>query len=1146
MVTDADQTGPSPRDGLPGSPRGSEPDSADDRLAPLIDEFVERYRSGERPSLTEFVQRCPDLEEEIRDLFPALASIEQVAPQLADGEGPVSASLPIPERLGEFRILREISRGGMGIVYAAVQESLNRQVALKVLPQFALLDSSHRQRFQREARLAARLHHTNIVPVFGVGEQDGICFFAMQYIEGRSLDEVVRELCRLRKSTASITEPLDAIAGRLTEVLTRAPDGGAESELESQSVGIRESDLGNSNDVEKLVSQSGADEQSGLGVSDDSEADLKHEECSVEPVSHRSDLSVSGSDAGFYRNVATLGLHVAEALAYAHRHGVIHRDIKPGNLLLDTSGTIWVADFGLARTGEDTLTQTGDIVGTLRYMAPERFNGRADPRADLYSLGVTLYELLTLQSAFDASDRVRLIRQVTQESPPAPRRIDPRIPRDLETIILKAIEKSPDVRYQSASDLAEDLRRFLAARPIVARRATIAERMLLWFRRNPVVAGLLAVVAVLTVVLAVGSTVSALRLSEEQQRTQANLGRVLNAEATAVQSEQAALLQSYRALVEQARAIRSSRRAGRRSEGLEAVARAASLLETLKLGDRQRLELRNEAIACLSLIDLEECDEWTPPEPGPQYVLSIAWSIDKSGERFAYDLASGEIVIHRLSDFQEVQRLPGIAPFIHTLAWKRPQIEFSPDGRFLAAHGFVAGTQGQNLFGFQVWDLTNEKLVMKSVEGDSKRGPTRGAFAFAPDSSRFYYVPHFNRMLRSVDLANGTESDLFELPSAVNHMSVHPAGQLIAVDVREGRTLDDASAVHCLDLQSGETVHTLNHPAGILSLCWRSEGRQLLTAAGRGPAYLWDMTTPEGPAAVLRGHETIINHIEASPDGNLLVTSSPDGTSRLWTATGQELVRTRPGARQFNAASRQLTFLEPGRGVCRADIVGNRECRILGRPSRLPTSREILDLSFSPDGTLLATNSRDGIVLWNPTTGQLLGEVKHKECSSLAFHPAGEILALASGEGLEFLSVENLKRSEFKLVDDVLTPAQIPRAGAASDVGFSTDGQTLFFIHRFESIEIIRHAGETSHCEVPAQNYAIYGAVSGDGRLVASSASYNSLEGQQTAGVIVFSSDTGEEVVRLPIKEGDVGRIEFSSDDRVFSVSVPECVLHDR
>src|SRR5262249_31974905 len=187
----------------------------------------------------------------------------------------------------------------------------------------------------------------------------------------------------------------------------------------------------------------------------------------------------------FHRGVAQIGRQAASALAHAHARGIVHRDIKPSNLLLDTEGVVWVSDFGLAKVDDDALTRTGDILGTLRYMAPERFRGRGDARADLYSLGLTLYELLVLRPAFDSPDRVALSEQIRTLEPPRPRSIDPRIPRDLETIVLKAIEKDPGDRYATADAMAEDLRRFLDDEPILARRAGAPERYLRWARRHP-------------------------------------------------------------------------------------------------------------------------------------------------------------------------------------------------------------------------------------------------------------------------------------------------------------------------------------------------------------------------------------------------------------------------------------------------------------------------------------------------------------------------------------------------------------------------------------------------------------------------------------------------------------------------------------
>src|SRR5262249_39756338 len=214
----------------------------------------------------------------------------------------------------------------------------------------------------------------------------------------------------------------------------------------------------------------------------------------------------------FALGVARIGVQVAEALAYAHGQSILHRDIKPSNLLLDRDGNVWVTDFGLAKAvGAEDLTHTGDVVGTLRYMAPERFQGEGDARADIYALGLTLYELLALRPAYAEPDRTKLIHQVTQEEPPRLRRLNRHVPADLETIVHKAMAREPAQRYTTARALAEDLERFLEGRPIRARRVSAAERTWRWCKRNKAVAGLIAGIAVALVVGTALATYFAIR-----------------------------------------------------------------------------------------------------------------------------------------------------------------------------------------------------------------------------------------------------------------------------------------------------------------------------------------------------------------------------------------------------------------------------------------------------------------------------------------------------------------------------------------------------------------------------------------------------------------------------------------------------------
>ncbi len=395
-----------------------------EQLDELAEVFLDACRDGQQPSIEEYARQHPDLAERIRELFPALAVLERA------GSGD-------PEQLGEFQIVRRIGRGGMGVVYEALQGTLGRRVALKVLAVGPHTRPTVLERFQREARTAARLHHGNIVPVFGVGADRGTHFFAMQYIDGASLDQVIAEVRRIR-------------AGQATT------------------------------------------------VADDSASWL------------------TGARGDYYRRAASAAAQAADALAYAHRQGVLHRDVKPSNVLLDAQGTLWVADFGLAKeAGAVDLTTTGEVVGTLRYLAPERLTGAADERSDVYSLGATLYELLTLRPAFDAADRANLIKQVTDGDPVPPRRLDPAIAPDLETVVLKAMAREPAERYATAAEFAEDLRNVVADRPVKARRLSAVARATRWSRRNPGTAALIGVSVGLVLVVAVGATISAAVLANK-------------------------------------------------------------------------------------------------------------------------------------------------------------------------------------------------------------------------------------------------------------------------------------------------------------------------------------------------------------------------------------------------------------------------------------------------------------------------------------------------------------------------------------------------------------------------------------------------------------------------------------------------------
>lgn len=481
-----------------GSETGAgEPTLNQARLEEVVLAWLEACRAGWAPERNRFLAAYPDLRAELLEFVEGQAAVSGAGSELPR-EAPGGVPLEELGTLGDFRLIREVGRGGMGVVYEAEQITLRRRVALKVLPFAAALDSRQLERFRNEALAAANLRHDHIVPVFAVGMERGVHFYAMQFIEGQSLATLVDTLGDRK---AGPGERPDSRSGSGVAPAARGPDATT------------------------------APAHHAVSATPVTGVTMKTASATALPENISRSMQSGGKNR--HRWVAELGLQAAGGLEHAHQMGVVHRDIKPANLLLDGRGQLWIADFGLARVSQDPgLTRTGEILGTLRYASPEQALGKpglVDHRSDVYSLGATLYELLTLHPLFGGKDRNALLAQIAQDEPIAPRKLDPTIPLELETIVLKACSKERDDRYGSAREMAEDLGRFLDDRPILARPPSLLERAARFGRRHKGIAVTgLAALGILLVGLSVATVLVGNAYKNERIKAdEANDQRVL-------------------------------------------------------------------------------------------------------------------------------------------------------------------------------------------------------------------------------------------------------------------------------------------------------------------------------------------------------------------------------------------------------------------------------------------------------------------------------------------------------------------------------------------------------------------------------------------------------------------------------------------
>jgi serine/threonine protein kinase len=436
----------------------TDPDQRElDRVA---EEFAASIRNGENPSIDTLVNHFPQDAQQLRELLGSIAMIEGIKQQNRQCDFDRQHDKLTVQQLDDYRIVREIGRGGMGLVFEAIDQSLHRRVAIKVLPSGLLSDPRNLERFRREARAVARLRHPNIVSVFGVGQSEQYHYYVMDYIDGINLRQWIGH-----------------VTGETEEVFATRYDTV-------------------SDECDATITKDATDESRGY----------------VSRIASAANIPTDTDSPEYFRWVSRVGIMISDALDYAHSQGTLHRDIKPANLLIDQQGVVSITDFGLAKVSENqAITRTGDILGTPRYMAPESFTQRYDEKSETYAVGLTLYELMTLRPAIDAASPAEILRKASQGSTVPPRKSSSHIPRDLETILLKALAVGPEDRYASAAELRDDLDHYLNDLPISARRSGLFERLHRWSRREPVVASLTLATFASMLILAVVSAIAFLQ-----------------------------------------------------------------------------------------------------------------------------------------------------------------------------------------------------------------------------------------------------------------------------------------------------------------------------------------------------------------------------------------------------------------------------------------------------------------------------------------------------------------------------------------------------------------------------------------------------------------------------------------------------------
>jgi len=1013
-------------------------------LSELLRDLQARIARGEEVDIEALKAQHPGEQDRIEALLEGLQWVDGLAPTKVL---PASSFQPVdgpdhphrvPRKLGDYELLREVGRGGMGVVYEARQISLDKRVALKILPLAGVLDRRVLQRFKNEAQAAGQLQHPHIVPVHFTGCADGVHFYVMQLIDGSNLAKVIASL----------------------KHIARQPTGSASS---------------------------GAVAESDRQATSETLASREF----VQALSTR--RSTSGPE--FLRPYLRLAIQIAEALDYAHSMGVVHRDIKPSNLLLDSHGEAWLADFGLAQVrGDPGLTLTGDVVGTLRYMSPEQAYAKrvvVDHRTDIYSLGVTLYELLTLKPAITGNRRTEILTKIAFDDPTPPRALDRRIPAELETIILKAIAKNPDDRYQTAAALADDLRLFQNDEPIRARRPTWFQLAAKWSRKHKsLVASAGVIAAVVFVATAVTAAIAWDAFLKQQERTREAVeswrrseGGRLIANALLQRSQDPALalglavrgaelhpgLEANNALVAVLDAIHEQRSL----QGHEGPVGHASFSPDGELvvttGDSSRfshqtvqptrvwhaatgavLQTLNDGVTSTSavfspgggrvlvassppkLLSGDDRDDGTKGNPpalwdwaaGRKTALPDAFLLQAHAQAFN---PTGELVV-----------TPALrrAAVIWDVVEGRPRQRLEGHQRRVLYAGF--NPQGDQVVTFsddntvRLWNLAGQELLRLdwwANEAPQAERSVIDSVSFSPDGTQLA-TASLQFGVHVWDARTGTRLSQRHLPGS--QAAFAPDGERLVVALH--------SSLDVYDARTLEKLHRLEgYAAPVRGLTFSADGDFVAIRTTEPTIRVWSLRSGE-LLCELRGHQGQINAVVFGPE-HRLVSASQDQTARVWSVfNGAELrklpkkanLEPEPLIRFTQDSQRLLVATQPDPVIQRwdpQDLTAPRSVtpgslslpqeigeRILVTVAdraaviEVASGREIAAFplhngtytaaALSPDGRQAVLVVESAVWLWNIETNERTRLLAAEPASSALFDVTGERFAVRGPDGL--------------------------------------------------------------------------------------------------------------------------------------------------